>query len=115
MPSKGMSEFAIRWHHVRRNQRLESASGHFFDRLEESFVVDLLESTTPDLVTKTLKGLPEDAISTIRRHLQKERPAYWAEIRYHDYHYEFDSGSPEELARQERFAATVSTILATTS
>ena len=114
MASRGMSELAIRWHHLRRNQRLDHDSPDEVKRRERYFVVYLLESTTPKLVTETLEGLTDDAINTLRLHLQEECPYDLAEIRYIHHHYDFDPGSPEEIARQERFAATASTILAVT-
>ena len=102
MPSKGMSEYAKRWHYIRREQR----------RLEEPFIVKLLESTTPDDAPGILSGLTDDAIEAIRFQLQVAHPDYWADIRYHNCNYDFDPGSTDETERRERFAATVAAILA---
>ena len=104
MPSKDMTEFAKRWHQIRRDQR----------RLEEPFIVDLLESSSSDSVHEILDGLTDEAISAVSFHLQNSHIDYWADIRYHNCQYDFESGSPEESARRIRFAATISTILSLT-
>ena len=98
-----MTQLAKQWHWIRREQR----------RLEEPFIVDLLESTAPDAVPEMLDELTADAIAAILFQLQNAHPNYWSEIRYHDRIYDFTPESPEATARQERFAITASTIVAT--